>query len=226
MKLTPRMEDVVLALWELEKKKKVVRVKDLETFFGIKTSSVIDFIRALKKRELVNHEKYGYIELTDSGIRQAEIINTKRSILKKFFSEVLILDPASAELEACAFEHYIKNETLKYIEIMTSFFSDYSIGDRKIKDLYLDYAISKGTVTDKSAVELSVVDPGTKGRIVKINASKQKADIFSELGFAIGEEILLESISPLGDPLNIVVNGVTVHLSKQDAQLIVIVPEQ
>ncbi len=223
MKLTHKMEDVLSALWELERDNKVVRVRDLELFFGIKTSSVIDFLRALKKRELVNHEKYGYIELTEEGQKIAKKIQYKRNILKRFFIEVLRLKPSIALKEACAFEHYIKEETLQNIVCTTDFVTEHQIKGVYVKDELTDYlkTFNKDNYI-QSLIPLYELKKEETAIIEEINVKNKKLKIFNDMGFVVGRNIKFIEESPLGDPLIFQIEDKIIPITKIDSQNILV----
>ena len=72
MDLTESLEDYLEAIYVHLQEKKVVRVKDLMKHFNYKSSSVNTAVGQLKKKGLVDHEKYGYIDLTTEGREPGE----------------------------------------------------------------------------------------------------------------------------------------------------------
>ncbi|MEA1901135.1 MAG: metal-dependent transcriptional regulator [Thermodesulfobacteriota bacterium] len=66
--LTPAMEDYLEAIFNLGKEKRVVRVKDIAKRLGVKMPTVTSMLNTLSKRELIDYEKYEYLELTKKGI--------------------------------------------------------------------------------------------------------------------------------------------------------------
>jgi len=76
-------------------------------------SSVAAGIRFLAENELVNHEKYGYIELTREGVRVAKQIYARHKTLYKFLHDFLGLSEAVAWRDACRMEHILDVKTMK-----------------------------------------------------------------------------------------------------------------
>jgi len=120
--LTPSLEDYLKAIWITNLDKKVVRVKDIVEKIGVKASSVVEAMNNLKEKDLVNQEKYGYIELTSEGAKLAKNIYDKHKSLYKFIRSVLGVNINTAEEDACRIEHYVSKETLnriiKFIEFI------------------------------------------------------------------------------------------------------------
>ncbi|MBW2643899.1 MAG: metal-dependent transcriptional regulator, partial [Deltaproteobacteria bacterium] len=65
--LTPAMEDYLEAIFNLDREKRVVRVRDIAKRLGVRMPTVTSMLKTLSKRELVDYEKYEYLELTDNG---------------------------------------------------------------------------------------------------------------------------------------------------------------
>lgn len=124
--LTPGIEDYLETILILKSKKKVVRVKNIADFLKVKASSVINALKTLVDKELIIHERYGYIELTKKGKREAKEIYKKHKTLSKFFHKVLDVNLEIATKDACKMEHFIHKETLdgiaKFIKFIESCF--------------------------------------------------------------------------------------------------------
>lgn len=114
-KLSKSLEDYLEAIHVVAQKKKTVRVKDLIKMLDVKTASVIGALKKLEQRGLVEHEHYGYIELTPEGKKKAVRIYEKHAILMQFLTEFLKVNEKTAEDDACLIEHFISDETFSKI---------------------------------------------------------------------------------------------------------------
>jgi DtxR family Mn-dependent transcriptional regulator len=121
--LTSSMEDYLEAIRNLEKDKGVVRVKNIARELKVKMSSVSGALETLAKEELISHEKYGYIELTDKGERLADAICSRHQTLFKFLTEVLGVDSKTADEDACKMEHNVSPLALKKLVEFLEYFS-------------------------------------------------------------------------------------------------------
>ena len=118
-KLSQSLEDYLEAIFVVSQKKKVVRVKDVVQMMNVKTASVIGALRKLAQKGYVEHEHYGYIELTPKGTKKATRIYDKHQVLFRFLTDFLSVNKRTAERDACLFEHCISDETYeKIIELM------------------------------------------------------------------------------------------------------------
>ena len=120
--LTSTLEDYLESILILQKRKKVVRVKDVVKKFRVSVASVVEAIKRLQEKKLVVHERYGYVELTHSGILAAQKIYKKHEVIIEFLTDILGLPFNIAEKEACKIEHFVSKETLKRMNKFTEFF--------------------------------------------------------------------------------------------------------
>jgi len=116
------LEDYLEAIWLLSRESKAVRVRDVARYLGVTPASVVNAVKMLARRGLVEHEPYGYISLTDKGVELATQIYERHTILTCFFRDILGLDSNSAEQTACILEHHISEEGLarlvKFLEFV------------------------------------------------------------------------------------------------------------
>ncbi len=119
--LSHSLEDYLEAVYIISKDKKVVRVKELAEFLGVKTPSVVDAISKLQEKELLVHEKYGYLELSKKGIDRAKKIYKKHEEIFKFLNLFLGMDEETSEKDACGMEHHVSGKTLGKITYLMEF---------------------------------------------------------------------------------------------------------
>jgi DtxR family Mn-dependent transcriptional regulator len=111
--LTKSLEDYLEAIKILTLNKKVTRVKEISEFLEVKSSSVVSALNILKDKGYIKQEKYGYIELTETGDKEAVKILSKHRIVMKFLVNILKVSENTAKNDACKIEHIISEETLK-----------------------------------------------------------------------------------------------------------------
>ena len=110
--LTSVMEDYLEAIYNLDREKRVVRVKDIAKRMDVKMPTVSSMLKTLNSRGLVNYEKYEYVELTENGSEVGKEIRRRHKILLKFLTEILKIEFVTADEEACKMEHTLSAETL------------------------------------------------------------------------------------------------------------------
>lgn len=111
--LSPSLEDYLKAILYLKNENGMIRVTDLAKKLHVAKASVNQAVTRLTSQKMLIHERYGPLELTVLGLKQAEKIYERHRFLKCFFTEVLGVDPQIAERDACMIEHYISPATLK-----------------------------------------------------------------------------------------------------------------
>ncbi len=120
--LSAIMEDYLESILKLDREKKHVRVKDIAARMHVKMPTVTSMLENLKGKNLVNHEKYEYVALTRKGRKIAKDVYNRHTVLKKFLTDILIIEPATAEEDACKMEHTVSPVTMeklvKFVEFI------------------------------------------------------------------------------------------------------------
>jgi len=111
--LSSTMEDYLEAIYALKQEHGVARVGEIAKKMNVKSPTVNSAIKNLTEQNLVVHEKYGYVVLTDEGDKIASEVQKKHEVLYRFLTEFLMLDPKEAEGEACSIEHAISKKTFQ-----------------------------------------------------------------------------------------------------------------
>jgi DtxR family Mn-dependent transcriptional regulator len=119
---TASMEDYLEAMFILVEQGKPVKVTEIGKALGVKKPSVTSALAKLSEAGLVQHEKYGDVVLTDEGKRIAQDVYWRHRTLRQFLVEILNVDPAVAEGDACRMEHVLSSTSLerlaKFIEFV------------------------------------------------------------------------------------------------------------
>jgi len=122
--VTKREEEYLETIYLLHKNKGVIRVKDIARMMNVKPPSVVDALKKLSEKGLIDYEKYDRIILTEEGMRIALDTYAKHVLLTKFFVEVLGIPPDIAEHDACQFEHYVSEITVSRIKEFAKFIQE------------------------------------------------------------------------------------------------------
>lgn len=111
--LSQSLEDYLEAIYLISTNNKIVRVKDVVARMEVKTASVIGALKKLVTKGFIEHERYGYIELTEPGKKKAIKIYEKHSMLLYFINNILGVEKTIAEKDACNIEHFISEQTFE-----------------------------------------------------------------------------------------------------------------
>ena len=112
IKLTASLEDYLKAIYFLHQIDNSVRLIDIAGRISVSKPSAFNAISQLSDMGLVNHIKFGPVELTTRGIEAAQNLVVKHRTIKLFLMRVLNIDESLAYSEACAIEHRICDVTL------------------------------------------------------------------------------------------------------------------
>ena len=115
MTLSASQEDYLEAIFEIEQRKRAVRVKDVASQLGVTMPSVNGALKNLEAKGLIEHEKYEYIELTASGELKASQIASRHRLLFAFLHDILGVEEKTAQDEACRIEHILSSSTVEKI---------------------------------------------------------------------------------------------------------------
>lgn len=118
-KVTASLEDYLEAIYFLNGGEGV-RVTDLALELNISKPSVNRAINTLKNQELVEHEHYGNLKLTEKGLELAKNVAQRHRVLKKFLKNILGVEEKTAEKEACLIEHNLSADTIHKISEYTN----------------------------------------------------------------------------------------------------------
>lgn len=110
--LTSSLEDYLEAVLLLVRRDRVARVRDIAKALGVGMPSVTTALKALAQRGLVNYDPYQVITLTEGGRQAAEGVSQRHEVLRRFLVEVLGLDEATAQANACRMEHAVDEQVL------------------------------------------------------------------------------------------------------------------
>jgi DtxR family Mn-dependent transcriptional regulator len=124
LEVSKREEEYLETMYILYKNKGIIRVKDIAKMMKVKPPSVVDALRKLAEKGLVEYEKYDRILLTDAGREIAEATYSKHLLLTQFFIDILGIPPDIAESDACQFEHYIHEITVQRIKEFAQFIQE------------------------------------------------------------------------------------------------------
>lgn len=145
--LSASLEDYIEAIYHIIEEKLVARSKEIAARLKVSRASVTEALRALSKKGLINYAPYEAITLTDHGREVAEDVIFRHEALKRFFIEVLAIDPSTAEEGACRIEHAAPPEIIARMISFTEFMQICPRGGGDMIKGFADYCI-KGKQVD------------------------------------------------------------------------------
>ena len=112
MSLKESGEMYLETIYILYKSKSSVRSIDVAEYMNFSRASVSRGMSLLKKQDFILMDKDGYITLTDSGLKTAEKIYERHTVISKMLMTMGI-DEKTATEDACRIEHVISDKTFE-----------------------------------------------------------------------------------------------------------------
>ena len=109
------MEDYLEAILSLQKKNGNVRSIDIAQELGFTKPSVSVAMKSLREKDLIKMADNGFITLTEAGLRKAEMVLERHTLLSDWLIS-LGVSPAVALEDACRIEHDISEETFSVLK--------------------------------------------------------------------------------------------------------------
>ena len=116
--LSPTHEMYLKVLYRLRHDDEIARVRDMAKGLGVTPSTVSAVLKKLERAGLLVHDRYGAIKLTPAGERVAECVIRKFDTIRSLLTDVLGLDPETAEVDACTMEHAVSPVTINRMEYL------------------------------------------------------------------------------------------------------------
>lgn len=223
--LTPGMEDYLEAILNLTKRDRVARVKDIAKSLGVTTPSVVSALSSLVQKNLVKHERYGYVELTEEGTEKAKEVDGQHKLLFTLLNEIMGVDPDTAYQDACKMEHHLSKETVHRIKQFISFLNEHKEDGSHFISKYREFLNREEMMKAKTKDEVLTLEdlkPGDKGKVIKIKGKGNLRKRLLDMGVIPGTEIHLKKVAPLGDPVDVIVKGYHLSLRKEEAKDVLI----
>ncbi len=239
-RLSESLENYIEVIYRIIRTKGVARVKEIASSLSVRMPSVNSALKSLQKLGLVEHSRYGYVELTEKGVAAAEEVLCRHETLCEFLESFLGVSRDIAESDACKMEHVISRDTFGRILALVEYLQTCAPADREWVERFHSYVESGPHKFDwpegaplsqagcaalrKRLVPLSEVAPGRRAMVHRLTGSGSVHQRMLEMGVVPGTPILVERVAPLGDPMEIKVRGYHLSLRREEAAKIKVIP--
>lgn len=194
---TPAVDDYLKVVYSLlERGDGHVGTSALAGKLGVSASSVSGMVRRLVGSGLVAHRPYGGITLTADGTARALQVLRRHRLLECYLVSELGYGWDEVHDEAEVLEHHISDLLLSRIDTKLGHPSFDPHGDPIPRE--------DGTLPSVSARRLSTVDPGTRGRLVRVDdEDPDKLRYLAECAVALGDTLTMLERRPFGGPFRV-----------------------
>lgn len=134
-KITASLEDYLEAIYNITRKKKVVKAIEIANALDVKKSSVTEALQNLSKRELIYYAPYEPISLTSKGEALAIEVVKKHESLRVFIEDILGLENKEARENACRMEHVISEKLYDKMVEFTEIIKNYSSSNSEFSSI-------------------------------------------------------------------------------------------
>ena len=122
--LTSQGEDYLEAIYHLRAELGLARARDIASRLGVHKSTVTGALRSLADKGLVAYAPYEAAGLTREGERRARDVIRRHEAIGRFLSEVLLLDAAHSQEDACRIEHAVGPQLLSRLSELVDFIEE------------------------------------------------------------------------------------------------------
>jgi len=238
-RVSSTMEDYLEAMYRLELLRGAVHVKDIADLLNVKMPSVTSALHTLQDNDFIAYEKYKAIRFTTTGRAIARDVYVRHQALREFLTDILQLDPCTAEQEACEMEHAVSGETMKRLLTLIDFIKRCPRGGedwlQHLKDRWEGELCDDDCATciagldipsrspfaplndDAELISLDQLEPGHRGIITRLGGSGPIRRRIMDMGITTGSELEVERLAPLGDPMEFKIRGYHLSLRREEA---------
>ncbi len=234
--LTPALEDYLETIFLLERDRGYVRVRDIAKARNVRSGSVSPALKRLAELGLVQYVRRESIGLTESGKAAARRVVARHDLLSRFFTEVLQMDPDSAEREACAMEHNLSSKGMdKFARFFEFIGADQAEHPEWIERLHRFAATGESAAVpaggesspvhaepSEETMTLLKLEPGEEGRVKQVNAEGAIRQRLLDMGLLPDVTLRVERLAPTGDPIWISCKGSQLALRRKEAESVLI----
>lgn len=114
--ISNEVEEYLEVIYKLERKSGFAKTLEVAKQLRLSPGSVTNTIESLEKRNLIVHELYRGVKLTDKGKKIALAVIKKHRLSERLLTDVLGMDWSQVHKAACKLEHSISEEVLKLLE--------------------------------------------------------------------------------------------------------------
>ena len=211
--LSPTEEEYLEAIWHLEHRNMVAKTGDLSRSLNVTMGTTSNMIDHLEREDLLQHEHYRGVRLTQKGIEAATTIVRRHRLSERLLTDLLHFDWVRAHDAACKLEHGLSREVTDSIDV--------ALGRPKTCPHGNPVPTEEGVIVDEEGLTLGELKIGEKASVQRLTEEKTELLLYlATLGLIPGAQVNVESKAPLNGPLMIRVGDHSHAISRDVANLI------
>jgi DtxR family Mn-dependent transcriptional regulator len=119
--ISPALENYLETILGLVHAKGAARARDIALALSVHKSTVTAALRSLAAKGLVGYSPYESVTLTLAGRRIAGKVARSHGGIRRFLTEVLLLDEKTADANACRMEHVVDRQVTERLELFARY---------------------------------------------------------------------------------------------------------
>jgi DtxR family Mn-dependent transcriptional regulator len=223
--LSASLENYLEAILWTVAAKGAARTRDIAKQLRVQASSVTSALRSLAEKQYIRYTPYEAVTLTEAGFSEATRLARRHHVLRACFAELLGIDAATAELAADRLEHGIPPVLVDRLAQFHEFIKTLPDEHRQYVMRFAEMCRERAPALEAGLGQSTVADlqKGQQGVITAVKYNGSVSRRLADMGLGRGALVVVEGVSPMGDPIRVRIRGYSVALRKQEAQSIVVV---
>lgn len=218
MSITSRVEDYLEAILDIEMSGRPATVTQIAKNLGVTKATIAAAMKKLRDADLLEHENYGDVFLTDAGRETALTVYRRHEFLTDFFVRILGFSRERAAKVSCVMEHEIDAATERRLGAFADALDAAERGGAEwLRDL-------KRSMDEPRPlpVPMCMMDGGEQGTIARITAQNDLRTRLTNSGFMPGVEIaeIKRIVGERGAATSFMMNGIGMTLGASEASCI------
>jgi DtxR family transcriptional regulator, Mn-dependent transcriptional regulator len=190
------IEDYLKTIYKAEQKSAKVTNSQVAVQMGVKPASATAMIKKLAKQNLVTHEPYHGIQLTDAGRKIALEVLRHHRLIELYLSEALGVPWDKVHAEAENLEHAISEELEDRM--------DAALGHPSFDPHGAPIPSRDGAIAVRDKIPLSQLPVGESARVVEVSDDDPNMlRYLTSLGVRLDTELHLLGLAPFEGPLTL-----------------------
>lgn len=119
--ISPALEDYLETILGLVHAKGAARARDIADALAVHKSTVTAALRSLAAKGLITYSPYENAMLTPTGRRIAAKVARRHGGIRRFLTDVLLLDERTADENACRMEHVMDQQVTDRLDLFVQY---------------------------------------------------------------------------------------------------------
>jgi len=208
------IEEYLEAIYRLQGRDGSAKTTELAKQLKVALGTITNTIESMEKQNLVVHEPYKGVKLTEKGRKIALDVVRRHRLSERLLTDVLRLEWSRAHDAACKLEHVFADKELSRP-------LEEALGHPKTCPHGNPIPSASGRLTEEKSELLTNLSQGEGGIIVKITDERQDMlQYLATLGLVPGASVSVEERAPFNGPIIVKVMGASYALGKNVASVI------